>query len=387
MKSIGALAGLKVIEIGGLGPAPFAAMMLADHGADVLRIERPDKAPVVEGGGEARFVDHDVLGRSRQCAAIDLKNPDGAAVLRELATHADVLIEGFRPGVAERMGFGPEVLHAANPGLIFGRMTGWGQDGPWSSAAGHDINYVSLAGAQAHIGRRDQPPTPALSLVGDFGGGGMLLAFGVMAALFARQRTGRGQVVDAAMVDGAALLMGPLWGASQSGFWSDERGTNLLDSGSAFYDCYVCADGRWVSVGAIEDRFFAALCTGLGMRPSDWTDRNGAEGSARLASELQRRFAEHPRAHWEAVFNGTDACVAPVLTMGEVPDHAHIRARNTIVAVGDSLHPAPAPRFSETPAPAPRAASVVGGDTDAALERWGIAPATLRRLHQANAIS
>lgn len=381
---MGALSGIRIVEIGGLGPAPFAAMMLADHGADVLRIERPDQAPLVAGAADPSLARFDYMARNRNTAAVDLKHPDGLALLHELAAGADVLLEGFRPGVAERLGFGPAELCAANPRLVYGRMTGWGQDGPMAQRAGHDINYIARSGALAHIGRAGQPPTAPLNLVGDFGGGGMFLAFGVCAALVERSVSGRGQVVDAAMVDGAALLMTPLFGAHASGFWSDERGTNLLDSGAPFYDCYQCADGGWMSVGAIEAKFFAELMDGLGI--GEHPDQNDQSLWPQLRQQIATAFASQPRAVWEAVFDGRDACVAPVLTMGEAPSDAHAVQRDAFVEVSGAQHPAPAPRFSRTPADTPRPPEPIGFNTDGALASWGVDEARRAALRDSGAI-
>ena len=380
----GALHGVRVIEIGGLGPAPFAAMMLADHGADVLRVERPSKAlgSAPSGIGDSRegLSDFDTLNRGRGCVTIDLQHERGLNLLLDLSRTADVLIEGFRPGVTERLGFGPEVVAAINPRLVYGRMTGWGQTGPLAQRAGHDINYISLAGAQAHIGRAGAPPTPPLNLVGDFGGGGMLLAFGICAALLSRASSGLGQVVDAAMIDGSALLMAPLFGASQTGFWNAERGTNFLDSGAPFYDCYECSDGAWISVGALEPKFFAALCEELGLDGS-WAERQyDRECWPELRQLLTDSFSSATRDHWAQRFESVDACVSPVLTMAEVGSHGHNRARQVMTQVGQSMQPSPAPRFSNTPAEAPTAAEMPGAHTRAHLLEWGIEPSRIDAL-------
>lgn len=384
----GALDGIRVVEIGGLGPAPFAAMMLADHGADVVRVERPSRVPLVDGAyADDDMIRYDYLSRGRQCAAIDLKHPDGVALVVELATDADVFIEGFRPGVAERLGIGPEVLRAANDRLVYGRMTGWGRTGPRAERSGHDINYIALAGAQAHIGRAGAPPTPPLNLVGDFGGGAMLLVAGVLAALVERSTSGRGQVVDAAMVDAAALLMAPLMGAHQSGFWSDERGTNLLDSGAPFYDCYECADGGWVSVGAIEPQFYAALIEGLGLSGEDGLpEQHEQDRWPELRTRFTEVFAGRDRDDWAQTFADRDACVAPVLTMGEAPDDPHLRAWGTFVDVDGAVQPAPAPRFSRSVPGPPSPPRPVGADTDVVFERWGIDADRRAELRAAGAI-
>lgn len=359
----GPLAGVRIVELAGLGPAPFAAMALADLGADVVRIERIGK------GGDGATGRFDVLNRNRDCIEVDLKDPAGLETVLDLVEVADGFIEGFRPGVCERLGLGPEVLLERNTGLVYGRMTGWGQDGPLAHSAGHDITYAATAGAIGHIGRHGQPPTPPLNLVADFGGGGMLLAMGMLAALVESRSSGRGQVVDAAMVDGVAMLMGAMIGAHASGFWSDERGTNLLDSGAPYYDCYRCADGEYVAVGAIEPQFYEALLAGLGLDPDDLPAQNDQGRWPELRERIADAIAAETRSHWTEVFEGTDACVAPVLSMGELPDHHHLAARGTIVDVDGAPQPAPAPRFSRTPAPTPRVATAPV-DVDAIRERW-----------------
>lgn len=359
----GPLAGVRIVEINGLGPAPFAAMALADLGADVVRITRPGQ------GGDGAMGRFDVLNRNRDCVEVDLKQPTEVERLLGLIDAADGFIEGFRPGVCERLGLGPDVLLDRNPRLVYGRMTGWGQDGPLAHSAGHDITYAATAGALAHIGRRDQPPTPPLNLVADFGGGGMLLAMGMLAAIVPARATGVGQVVDAAMVDGVAMLMGALIGATESGFWNEERGTNLLDSGAPFYDCYRCADGRYVAVGAIEAPFYAALLEGLGLTDADLPPQNDEAGWPRIRASFEATFAERTRDEWADRFEGTDACVAPVIPMSELSAHPHLRARSTLVDVDGAVQPAPAPRFSATPSGPVRAAAAPV-TLDAVAERW-----------------
>ncbi len=365
MATAGPLAGIRIVELNGLGPAPFAAMALADLGADVVRVTRPGD------GGDGVMGRFDVLSRNRDCVEVDLKDPAGVASVLALVDAADGFIEGFRPGVCERLGLGPDVLLERNPRLVYGRMTGWGQDGPLAASAGHDITYAATAGALAHIGRRDQPPTPPLNLVADFGGGGMLLAFGMTSGLLSAARSGHGQVVDAAMVDGVAMLMGALIGASESGFWSDERGTNLLDSGAPYYDCYRCADGAYVAVGAIEAPFYAALLEGLGLDDADLPAQNDQDRWPELRSVFATAFLTRTRTEWAEAFEGTDACVAPVLPMGELADHHHLRHRGTVVRVDGAVQPAPAPRFSSTPAPSPRPATAPV-DVDVVRRRWGL---------------
>ncbi|MEI2650690.1 MAG: CaiB/BaiF CoA-transferase family protein [Microthrixaceae bacterium] len=382
----GVLAGIKVIEIGGLGPAPFCAMMLADHGAEVLRVERLGKVHTEGAEVQDDLVGWDIMSRGRLSAGIDLKHELGRDLVRRLSLDADVFIEGFRPGVAERLGIGPDDLRRDHERLVYGRMTGWGRSGPLADRAGHDLNYISVSGALAHIGRVGQAPTPPLNLVGDFGGGGMLLAFGICAALVRRGITGIGQVVDAAMVDGAALLMAPLFGAYDSGYWSDERGTNLLDSGAPFYDCYQCADGGYVAVGALEPQFFAALVAGLDLDPTTLPSQNDRDRWPELREAFETRFRARSRDDWAEHFSTMDACVSPVLTMGEAPSYPHHVERDGYVQVGGVRQPGPAPRFSESPAPVPSPPQIAGANTDEVLARWGIDADERIRLRSAGAI-
>ncbi|MEA3062407.1 MAG: alpha-methylacyl-CoA racemase [Sphingomonadales bacterium] len=329
----GVLEGVRVVEMAGIGPAPFAAMMLADHGAEVIRIERDDRPPVIPP-------EFDILARGRaETLRLDLTTQAGAERVRALAADADAFIEGFRPGVMERLGLGPEPLCAANPRLVYGRMTGWGQEGPLAQRAGHDIDYIALAGALHTYGRAGGPPVPPVNAVGDFGGGGMLLAFGIVAALLSARATGRGKVVDCAMVDGAAILSALTWSLRAAGMWRDERGVNLLDTGRPYYDVYRCADGKWLAVGALEPQFFAVLKDRLALASGQHD-----EG---LRAELEAVFASRPRDQWCALLEGTDACVAPVLSLAEAPAHPHNRARATFIDPGGLLQPAPAPRFSD----------------------------------------
>lgn len=331
----GVLQGITIIELAGIGPAPFAAMMLADHGATVIRIEREDRAPAVPP-------EFDILARGRASTVrLDLKSEKGAARVREIARGADGLIEGFRPGVMERLGLGPEVLCADNERLVYGRMTGWGQKGPLAGAAGHDINYIALAGALSTYGRAGEGPVPPVNAVADFGGGGMLLAFGMLAGILSARRTGKGQVIDCAMVDGAALISALTWSLLAAGMWKDERGANLLDTGAAYYDVYRCADGKWVAVGALEPAFFAVLAGKLGLGLSQ--DDPG------LRAALRDTFAQHDRAHWCALLEGSDACFAPVLALSEAPSHPHLALRGTFANINGYPEPAPAPRFEDPP--------------------------------------
>lgn len=358
----GPLHGVRVVELGGIGPAPFAAMMLADLGADVVRVHRVGETAEPNAA----------LDRGRRSIAVQLKDPRGVDVVRELAAGADALIEGFRPGVLERLGLGPRELHAANPALVIGRMTGYGQDGPFAPRAGHDINYIALSGALAAIGPAGHRPTPPINLVADFGGGGMPLALGVVSAVLSARATGRGQVVDAAMVEGAASLMAMIYGFHGRGQWSVRRGENLFDSGAPWYDTYACADGRYVAVGALEPQFFAVLLERLGLRERIDADRQlDRDTWPHQRAEFEAAFAAHPRAHWESVFADVDACVTPVLDMDEAPAHPHNAARGAFVTLDGVTQPAPAPRFSGTPTAAPAPAPLVGAHTDEILADLG----------------
>ena len=365
MKDVGPLAGLRVVEFVGLGPGPFAGMLLADLGATVLRIDRLSDA---ERDAERRGSPppRGPLHRGKGSVGVDLKHPSAAGFVLRLVERADALVDVWRPGVAERLGVGPEACLARNPRLIYGRLTGWGQEGPWASMAGHDIDYIALAGALEPLGRAGEPPTPPINVLGDFAGGGMLLAFGIMCAAWEAARSGRGQVIDAAMIDGAALMMAPYYTARASGFWGP-RGTNMLDTGAPFYEVYETRDGKWVAVGAIEPQFYAELLNGLGLSAdplfAEQQDRGRwADQKVRLASVFRGRT----RDEWCAVFDGTDACVAPVLDPVEAPTHAHHQARGTFV----EDQPAAAPRFSRTPAGAPGPSRRAGEGAD--LRAWGI---------------
>jgi alpha-methylacyl-CoA racemase len=364
-------------------------MVLADLGADVITVDRVDRV----FGVEPDAVKHNVSARGRRSIGVDLKHPAGVEVVVRLAESADVFIEGMRPGVTERLGLGPDVVRGRNPRVVYARMTGWGQDGPLAPRAGHDINYIALAGPLAHIGRAGQPPTVPLNLVGDFGGGGMLLALGVCAALVERASSGKGQVIDAAMVDGAALLLAPVFPAHSMGLWHDERGTNALDGGAPFYDCYECADGRWISVGAIEAAFYAQLLVGLGLvgadgQPlDDLPDQDDESSWPRMKVRFAAIFATRPRDAWLETFEGMDACVAPVLTMGEVADDPHVRARRTYVERDGVVQAAPAPRFDRTPATLDRPPAPPGHHTDEILAEAGFAPHEVTSLRAARAIA
>lgn len=375
---MGPLAGITVVEMAGIGPAPFAGMLLSDLGARVLRIDRP-------GGGwggpaDAGPVHADVVSRGRESIAIDLKSAEGVELVLRLVADADALVEGFRPMVMERLGLGPDVCLARNPRLVFGRMTGWGQDGPMADRAGHDINYISLSGALAAVGRAGQPPVPPLNLVGDYGGGGMLLAYGVVCGLLSAARGGAGQVVDAAMVDGSALLMAQMFGMRAQGLWSDERGTNLLDTGAPFYDVYATADGGHVSVGPIEPAFFAELVAVLGLEDVDLARQYDAGEWPALRAQLAAAFATATRDEWADRFATTDACVAPVLAMGDAPSHPHNVARGTFLDREGIVQPAPAPRFSGTPAEVGALPPRIGQHTDSVLLAAGLSEGEISAL-------
>jgi len=374
---MGPLAGVKILEITALGAAPFASMMLADMGAEVLRIDRTER---VECGGRGGPPPLDFLARGRRSIGLDLKHPVGVETLLKLVESADVLLEGFRPGVMERLGVGPEVCLARNPRVIFGRMTGWGQTGPLAQAAGHDINYIALAGALEPIGRRGEKPLPPLNLVGDFGGGGMLLAYGIACALVERARSGKGQVVDAAMVDGAAVLMTFFHAAQQAGWWTPERGSNLLDGGAPFYDTYETSDGKYIAIGAIESKFYAELIEKLGLASDELPDQMDRSHWREQAERFSALIKTRTRAAWCEILEGTDACFAPVLSLEEASEHPQLRERGTFVEVGGALQPGPAPRFSRTPCQISSPPPHAGQHTDEALADWGIPVAEITRL-------
>jgi alpha-methylacyl-CoA racemase len=360
----GPLHGLRVVELAGIGPGPHAAMILGDLGADVVRIERPGKGPGIPTKGR------DQLLRNRRSVAANLKTDEGRELVLKLVAKADVLIEGFRPGVTERLGLGPEDCAKINERLIYGRMTGWGQTGPRSQQAGHDINYISLNGVLHAVGRAGERPVPPLNLAGDFGGGSMFLLVGILSALWERERSGKGQVIDAAMVDGSSVLAQMMWAFRAMGMWTDTRGENMLDTGAPYYDTYTCADGRHVAVGAIEPQFYAELLEKLGLQDAGLPDQNDMARWPELREALTKAFAEHDRDHWAEVFAGSDACCTPVLSFGEVENEPHNTERDTFYREGDWLFPAPAPRFSRTPNAAPKPPGVPGADTEAVLNDW-----------------
>ncbi|KAF0962512.1 CaiB/BaiF CoA transferase family protein [Rhodococcus sp. T7] len=376
----GPLSGLTVVEIASLAPAPFGCMILADLGADVIRVERAGD------GGTGLMAPSGVLDRGRRSIAVNLRTPEGLEAVLRLVEGADILVEGFRPGVAERLGIGPDDCLARNPALIYGRMTGWGQDGPLAPRAGHDINYIALAGALDPIGRAGERPVPPLNLLGDFGGGGLMLTMGILAALHERTRSGRGQVVDASMVDGAALLTAFVHGMNAAGLWQEGRGQNVLDGAAAFYDTYECADGLHVAVGCVEPHFYGELLDVLGLSGEDLPLQYDLDAAPELKARLADVFATRPRDEWAALFADSDACVSPVLSPWEAHEHPHNKERETFVEVGGIRQPAPAPRFSRTPAPVPRPAPRPGQDTDAILARAGYDAAAIEQLRSAGAV-
>lgn len=367
----GPLSGFRILEFAGIGPGPFCGMILADLGAEVVRIDRAEGPP----GSRQDFV-----GRGRRSIALDLKKPDSVAAVLRLVEKADALIEGFRPGVMERLGLGPEICLARNPRLVFGRMTGWGQEGPLAQAAGHDINYIALTGALWSIGPKDHKPSPPLNLVGDYGGGGMLLAVGVLAALLEAKGSGRGQVVDAAMVDGASLLMAPIYAMKARGRWGTERAANYLDGAAVFYDTYECSDGRWLAVGPIEPQFWAEMLRLLGLDAARFAGRDDQANWPALKAELAAAFRARTRDDWVGVFEGTDACVCAVLSMEEAPRHPHLAARGTFVEHEGAIQPAPAPRFSRTAAGIGAPAPLRGEHTDQVLAEWGFSAAEIAAI-------
>jgi alpha-methylacyl-CoA racemase len=380
---MGPLAGITVIELAGIGPGPFCGMMLADMGAEVIRV---DRAQAVQGGDPER-PPADLLARGRRSVGVDLKSPDGVEVVLSLVERADALIEGFRPGVTERLGLGPDECLARNPRLVYGRMTGWGQDGPYASTAGHDINYISLAGALDPIGRRGEAPVPPLNLVGDFGGGGLLLAFGIVAGLLEARASGQGQVIDAAMVDGAAALMTMTHSMRAMGIWNDERGTNMLDTGAHFYDVYETADGGYVSIGSIEPQFYAELLRLTGLEGEDLPWQHDRAQWPALKERLAGIFRTRTRDEWCEIMEGTDVCFAPVLTIPEAVAHPHNVHRGTFVEVAGIPQPGPAPRFSRTEAAIARPPAHAGQHTDEILAGAGFDADRIAKLRETGAVA
>ena len=375
----GPLVGLRAVELAGIGPGPFAAMMLSDLGAEVLRVDRT----VPSGLGVPRPDRFNLLNRGRRSVAIDLKRPEGGDAVRRLACRADVLIDPFRPGVLERLGLGPDILLADNPGLVIGRMTGWGQHGPLADTAGHDIGYIALVGALHPMGEAGRRPVPPLNLIGDYGGGAMFLVSGLLAALFSRGRTGKGQVVDVAMTDGAAYLMTMFYGMHADGFWQDERGVNALDGAAPFYRAYETADGKWIAIGPIEAKFWSEFLARAGIDPESMPEQWDRASWPAMCERLAAMFRTRARDDWATLYAGSDACVTPVLSLAEAPDHPHNRARATFVDHDDIPQPAPAPRFSATPGAIQGAPRAAGADTDAALADWGFAASEITSLRRA----
>ena len=380
---MGALDGVRVIELAGIGPGPFCGMMLADQGAEVSQV---DRSSAVRGGDPARPPGN-VNGRGRRSIGVDLKSPEGVETVLRLVEGAGMVFEGFRPGVAERLGVGPDDCLARNPAIVYGRMTGWGQDGPYSSMAGHDINYIALAGVLAHIGRSDSGPVPPMNLVGDFGGGGMYLAYGMVCALLEARNSGKGQVVDAAMVDGAASLMSFIHGMLASGFHSPERGTNLLDTGAHFYDVYECADGGWISLGSIEPQFYAELLDKLGLDAERFGKQNDRDLWPELSEEIAAVVRMKTRDEWDAILEGSDVCYAPVLTVDEAIRHPHNVARGTFIDVGGITQPGPAPRLSRTPGEVRRPPAHAGQHTDEVLSEAGFDDDEVAALRASGAVA
>ncbi|QKH34171.1 CoA transferase [Achromobacter pestifer] len=374
----GPLNGLTVVEMAGIGPGPFCAMMLADMGADVIRIDR--LTPGFLGGGGT------IIDRGRRTIALDLKQPGATDIVLRLLDRADALLEGFRPGVMERLGLGPDECLARNPRLVYGRMTGWGQDGPLAQAAGHDLNYIAITGALHAMGHAELPPAPPLHLVGDMGGGAMMLAFGVLCGLLEAGRTGQGQVVDAAICDGASLLASAYHGKLRDGGWVNQRQSNMLDGGAHFYGCYACADGKYVSIGAIEPQFYRLLLERCGIDDPDFQQQWERAQWPQLRAKLAGIIAGRTREQWCALLEGTDACFAPVLDFEEAPRHPHHQARGSFIETGGTLHPAPAPRLSRTPGQA-RAVSAPGAHTEELLAELGLAQTEIQALRERGAIA
>lgn len=379
---MGVLSGYKVVEFAGIGPAPMCAMLLSDMGAEVLRIDRAEDANL----GIPTEAKYGVLNRGRRSVAIDLKKKEGAEVALKLIEKADALIEGFRPHVMERLGLGPDVCMARNPKLVFGRMTGWGQDGPLAHAAGHDINYIALTGALHSIGRKGEAPVPPLNLVGDFGGGGVYLALGVVAGILEAQKSGKGQVIDVAMIDGASSLMAAIYGLRAAGRWTDERGENILDTGSHYYDVYETSDKKYISIGSIEPKFYAELLRLGGMQQEELPRQQDRQAWPAMKERVAKIFKTKTREEWCKIMEGSEVCFAPVLNMQEAPNHPHNRQRGTFVEVDGVVQPAPAPRFSRTPSAIQRPPAAPGQHTDEALRDWGLSATELSQLRSSGTI-
>jgi alpha-methylacyl-CoA racemase len=380
---MGVLSGYRIIELAGIGPGPMCAMLLSDMGADVARIDRLADA----GLGINAETKFNFLNRGRRSIALDLKQPEAIETLLKMVEKADALIEGFRPGVTERLGLGPDVCLKRNPRLVYGRMTGWGQEGPLAHAAGHDINYIALSGALGSIGRRGEAPVPPLNLVGDFGGGALYLALGVVAGLLEAQKSGKGQVVDAAMVDGAASLMTAIYGIRASGIWSEKRGDNILDTGAHYYDVYETKDGQYVSIGSIEAKFYDELLRLSGLKNEELPRQNDRAKWPAMKERMRALFKTKTRDEWCKIMEGSDICFAPVLSMDEAPEHPHNRHRGTFVESGGVRQPGPAPRFSRTPSAIQRPPAQPGEHTEQALSDWGFSASDLARLRECGAIA
>jgi len=380
---MGVLSGYRVIELAGIGPAPMCAMLLSDMGADVVRIDRLADA----GLGVQVQTKYGLLNRGRRSVALDLKRPEATDTVLRMVEKADALIEGFRPGVMERLGLGPDVCLLKNPRLVYGRMTGWGQEGPLAQAAGHDINYIALAGALHSIGRRGEAPVPPLNLVGDFGGGALYLALGVVAGILEAQKSGKGQVVDVAMVDGVASLMTAIYGMHGAGIWTNERGTNVLDTGAHYYDVYETRDGKHISIGSIEAKFYEELLERSGLKNEELPRQNDRPSWPRMKERLKALFLTKTRDEWCKLMEGTDICFAPVLSMDEAPRHPHNQLRGTFVVQDGVAQPAPAPRFSRTPSAIQCPPAVPGEHTEEALRDWGFSFTELEKLRNCGAIA
>ncbi len=380
---MGVLSGYRIIELAGIGPGPMCAMLLSDMGAEVARIDRLADA----GLGISAETKFNFLNRGRRSIALDLKQPEAIETLLKMVERADALIEGFRPGVTERLGLGPDVCLKHNPRLVYGRMTGWGQEGPLAQAAGHDINYIALSGALGSIGRRGEAPVPPLNLVGDFGGGALFLALGVVAGLLEAQKSGKGQVVDAAMVDGAASLMTAIYGIRAAGIWSDKRGDNILDTGAHYYDVYETKDGEYISIGSIEPKFYEELLVLSGLKNEELPRQNDRAKWPAMKERVRALFKTKTRDQWCKIMEGSDVCFAPVLSMDEAPEHPHNRHRGTFVESGGVRQPGPAPRFSRTPSEIQRPPARPGEHTEEALSDWGFSANDLARLRECGAIA
>jgi alpha-methylacyl-CoA racemase len=372
---MGPLKGFKIVEMGGLGPPPYAAMLLSDMGAEVIQVEK------IGGGTFGVYeAEYDIQNRSKKSICVNLKSEEGVEIVKKLIEDADALIEGYRPGVMEKFGLGPDDLWAVNPKLVYGRMTGWGQQGPLSDQAGHDINYIAVAGAQYPIGRAGEKPAIPLNFAGDYGGGSLFLVNGILAALLECQKSGKGQVVDAAMVDGAASLLTAIFPAYQVGFWSDDRGTNLLDSGAHFYEVYETKDGGYLSFGAVEPQFYQALIAGLGLEGEELPDQMDSSNWPAMKEKFEAIVKTRTRDEWMEIFDGKNACVSPVLSMGEAPLYPANQARNTYLEIGGAWHPTPAPRFSRTENDMPTTAPALGQDTDEILTSLGYSDSQIGQM-------